>query len=290
VTGGYYWNEAPVETQALLIEAFAEVTRDENSVESMKQWLLTQKQTNNWKSTKATADAVYALLLQGQNWSAATPEVSIKLGEKTPVIIQSSPNDQAGTGYFKQVVDGKSVSDELGKVQVTVKGSAGKQSLSWGAVYWQYFENLDAITPAASPFSLKKKLCIETASDKGPVLKEIEEGKDLKVGDKLIVRVELRADRDMEYVHMKDMRASGTEPVNVLSQYKWQGGLGYYESTRDASTNFFFSWLPKGTYVFEYPLFVSAEGNFSVGIAEAQCMYAPEFAAHSEGVRIKVKE
>jgi uncharacterized protein YfaS (alpha-2-macroglobulin family) len=111
----------------------------------------------------------------------------------------------------------------------------------------------------------------------------------LRVGDKIKVRIVLRVDRDMEYVHMKDMRASSLEPVNVLSSYKWQGGLGYYESTKDAATNFFFSSLQKGTYVFEYPLFVTHEGNFSNGITTVQCMYAPEFTAHSEGVRIEVK-
>ena len=94
----------------------------------------------------------------------------------------------------------------------------------------------------------------------------------------------------MEYVHMKDMRASCLEPVNVLSQYKWQDGLGYYESTKDASTNFFFSYLRKGIYVFEYPLFVTHGGNFSNWITNIQCMYAPEFASHSEGVRISVVE
>ena len=111
-----------------------------------------------------------------------------------------------------------------------------------------------------------------------------------KVGDKIKVRIELRVDRDMEYVHMKDMRASCLEPVNVLSGYKWQGGLGYYETTKDASTNFFFGYLRKGTYVFEYPLFVTHTGNFSNGITTIQCMYAPEFSSHSEGVRISVVE
>ena len=110
----------------------------------------------------------------------------------------------------------------------------------------------------------------------------------LKVGDKVKVRIELRVDRAMEYVHMKDMRASALEPVNVISAYKWQGGLGYYESTKDASTNFFFNYLPKGTYVFEYPLFVTHTGSFSNGITTIQCMYAPEFSSHSEGVKINV--
>jgi uncharacterized protein YfaS (alpha-2-macroglobulin family) len=128
----------------------------------------------------------------------------------------------------------------------------------------------------------------EVSSDRGPVLQAIDKV-DLKPGDKLVVRLELQVDRDMEYVHLKDLRASGTEPVNVLSQYKWQGGLGYYESTRDAGTHFFMDYLPRGTYVFEYPLLVSHKGNFSNGITTIQCMYAPEFSSHSEGVRITVK-
>ena len=110
----------------------------------------------------------------------------------------------------------------------------------------------------------------------------------LKPGDKIKVRIELRVDRDMSYVHMKDMRASGFEPTNVFSGYKYQDGLGYYESTRDAATNFFFSYLNKGTYVFEYPLVVNHSGDFSNGITSIQCMYAPEFTSHSEGIRVKV--
>ena len=93
----------------------------------------------------------------------------------------------------------------------------------------------------------------------------------------------------MEYVHLKDMRAACFEPTNVISSYKYQGGLGYYESTKDVSTNFFFGRLPKGKYVFEYPMFVTNKGDFSNGIATIQCMYAPEFSSHSEGVRVKVK-
>jgi hypothetical protein len=156
-------------------------------------------------------------------------------------------------------------------------------------VYWQYFEDLDKITSAATPLKLSKKLFIEKNTDRGPVLTPITEGTPVAVGDKITVRVELRVDRDMEYVHMKDMRSSGLEPENVLSGYKWQGGLGYYETTKDASTNFFFPYLQKGTYIFEYPLFVTHTGNFSNGITTIQCLYAPEFAAHSEGVRLTVE-
>ncbi|WP_229248031.1 alpha-2-macroglobulin family protein [Dyadobacter sandarakinus] len=282
---GWRWHEAPIERQALLAEAFQEINGDPQTVDALKRWLLKNKQTNRWESTRATAEACYVLLMSGSNWVAADQQVSIKMGDVSVAADQESP--EAGTGYFSKTIPGKDVKPELGNITVNTAGSnAGNPG--WGAVYWQYFEDLDKITFAETPLKLAKKLFIEQNSDQGPVLVPVDEGHALHIGNKVIVRIELRADRDMEYVHMKDMRASSLEPVNVLSGYKWQDGLGYYESTKDASTNFFFSSLRKGTYVFEYPLFVAHEGEFSNGITTIQCMYAPEFTAHSEGVRVTV--
>ncbi len=286
---GWFWYEAPVETVALLAEAFQEAGKDDVAVNDLKTWLLKNKQTTNWKTTKATAEACYALLIQGTNWLVNEPVVEIKLGSMT--VKSTENNTEAGTGYFKKIIEGNKVRPDMGKISVTVSNPAanGGSPVSWGAVYWQYFEDLDKITSAATPLKLVKKLFIETNSDRGPVLTPVNENTVIKVGDKIKVRIELRVDRDMEYVHMKDMRASSLEPVNVISSYKYQGGLGYYESTKDASTNFFFSYLRKGTYVFEYPLFATHTGNFSNGITTIQCMYAPEFTSHSEGVRINVE-
>jgi uncharacterized protein YfaS (alpha-2-macroglobulin family) len=133
-------------------------------------------------------------------------------------------------------------------------------------------------------------LFIQHDTDKGPVLTAITGNNRLKVGDKVKVRIVLRADRDMEYIHLQDMRAACFEPQNVISSSKWQNGLSYYESTKDASTDFFFSRLPKGTHVFEYTLFATQEGDFSNGISTVQCMYAPEFSAHSAGMNVKVEK
>jgi len=288
---GWFWYEMPIETHALLIETFQEVAKDSKTVDDLKTWLLKNKQTNNWKTTKATAEACYALLLQGTNWLATEPVVTINLDN---MVIRSNNNkDEAGTGYFKKTIEGNKVQPVMGKITVKVEETqslpAGDWGASWGGIYWQYFEDLDKITTATTPLKLSKKLFVETNTDRGPVITPVNDGDAIKVGDKIKVRVELRVDRDMEYVHMKDMRASALEPVNVLSTYKWQGGLGYYESTKDASTNFFFSYLRKGTYVFEYTLFATHAGNFSNGITTIQCMYAPEFSSHSEGVRITVE-
>ena len=291
-TGGYYWYQAPVESQALMVEVFSDIEKNNKTIDDLKTWLLKQKQVQNWKTTKATSEAVYALLLNGSNWLSEERTVSIQVGNT--VINSAEQGVEAGTGYFKQSFSAQQVKPGMGNIKVTLNNGTstpppGGWGVSWGAAYWQYFEDLDKITSAATPLQVKKKLFVEQASDRGPVLRELKEGETLKVGDKVKVRIELKVDRDMEYIHMKDMRAATMEPVNVLSQYKWQGGLGYYESTKDASTNFFFSWLPRGSYVFEYPLFVSQVGNFSNGITTIQSMYAPEFSSHSEGIRVRVE-
>ncbi|SFW80986.1 MG2 domain-containing protein [Chitinophaga sancti] len=284
VTAGYWWYQAPIETQAMLIEAFEKVAHDSVAVADMKTWLLKNKQTNNWHTTKATADACYAMLLGGSNWLSANPDITIQLGKATV----KEEKKEAGTGYFKKQFNKEEVQPAMGKIEVKVDGSNGQPS--WGAVYWQYFEQLDKITSAATPMTLQKELFIEKTNDKGPVLTAIQDGNQLKVGDKVKARIVMKVDRDMEYVHLKDMRAACFEPTDVISQSGWQNGVSYYQSTKDASTNFFFSRLPKGTYVFEYSMFVTHNGNFSNGISTAQCMYAPEFSAHSEGIRVKVTE
>ncbi|MET2983896.1 alpha-2-macroglobulin family protein [Aureibaculum conchae] len=285
-TSSWYWYQAPIETQALLIEAFTEVEGDVKTIDELKVWLLKNKQTNGWKTTKATTEAVYALLLQGTDWLEVTEFVGITIGDQKIDPLQLEDTKvEAGTGYFKTSWKG----DEIKEDMATVTLSKKTEGVAWGALYWQYFEDMDKITSAKTPLQLSKKLFLKKNTDKGEELTAINENTDLQLGDLVSVRIELKVDRTMEFVHMKDMRAAGFEPVNVLSQYKWQDNLGYYESTKDAATNFFFDYLPKGVYVFEYDLRVNNKGDFSNGITTIQSMYAPEFSSHSEGVRVSVQ-
>ncbi len=285
-TRSWYWYQAPVETQALMIEAFTEIGNDTKIVDNLKIWLLKNKQTSQWKSTKATTEAVYALLLEGSDWLAVDETVQLRIGGED--IAPAKLEDvkiEAGTGYFKTSWEANEVKPKMAEVEMSKKGDG----IAWGALYWQYFEDLDKITPAETPLKLEKKLFLRKNTDTGEEMSEITPKTNLEVGALIRVRIELRADRPMEFVHMKDMRASGLEPVNVLSQYKWQDGLGYYESTKDASINFFFDHVPKGVFVFEYDLRVNNAGDFSNGITTVQSMYAPEFSSHSEGVRVTVE-
>ena len=154
----------------LLIEAYEEITADTKLVDEMKIWLLKQKQTQDWKTGRATAEACYALLLRGTNLLAEDPGVKISLG--TEVIDPQKFTDtkvEAGTGYFQVFRDGKEIRPEMGNVKIT----KSNEGIAWGAIYWQYFEDLDKITPHVTPLKLEKKLFIERMTPAGKVLEPI---------------------------------------------------------------------------------------------------------------------
>jgi uncharacterized protein YfaS (alpha-2-macroglobulin family) len=275
----YFWYRAPIESQAMMIEAFAEVAQDDQAVEDCRVWLLKQKETQAWGSTKATADAIYALVLRGGDWLSAHKAVQVWLGD-----LEVKPEKvEAGTGYYEKVYTPDAINAAMAGVTVK-KEEAG---IAWGGVHFQYFEDMSKVTPHQTNLSLEKKLFVRRNSKDGPVIEPV--NGPLQPGDLLVNRIVLRVDRDMEYVHLKDLRGSGLEPVDVLSGYRYQDGLAYYQSTRDTASHFFIDYLPKGTYVFEYQLRVQLRGRYQTGVAEIQCMYAPYFNAHSGSLVLEVK-
>ncbi|WNJ17408.1 alpha-2-macroglobulin family protein [Pontibacter sp. G13] len=284
--GGYHWYQSPIETQAMMIETFHEVAKDLESVEQLKVWLLENKRTNDWGTTRATVAACYALLMTGPSGIESQSSVEVRIGdyEIYPKKLEET-QPEAGTGYFKESWEGSEITSDMGEIAIRRQG----KGLTYGAVYWQYFEDLDKITGADTPLKLEKELMIERNTPQGPKLVAVSPDNPIRTGDKVVARVVLRVDRDLEYVHLKDLRAAGMEPVEVLSSYRFTNGLGYYQSTRDAATHFFFDRLRKGTWVFEYPLRATLAGDFSAGIATIQCMYAPEFSAHSAGIRVEIE-
>lgn len=285
---GWYWYHAPIETQALLIEAFTEIENDKKSVEAMKVWLLKNRETQSWKTTKATTEAVYALLLQGENWLSIKDNTVIKLGDEKIMTKKLSENEkEAGTGYIK--LNWKA--DEITKDMATISINNKSEVPGFGGYYWQYFEDIDKVKASQeNPMTIEKELYLKTNTPEGKQLQKITDAKPLKIGDLVTVRLIIYTKEDMEFVHLKDMRASCFEPIDVISGYKWQDGLGYYQSTKDVATHFFFDIISKGKYVIEYDIRVNNLGDFSNGITTIQSMYAPEFSSHTKGIRVKIKE
>jgi len=281
---GYHWSQAPIETQAKLITLYELMDEDATTIDGLKKWLLKHKQTNRWNTTKSTAAAIHALLLSGNKWIENDQSVKVQVADR--VISDEVSAVDAGSGYFKKTLDIDKIDDSYARVSVENPNNQP----AFGSVYYQYWEDMDAVADFHdTPLKLTKSIFRKVNTVSGPELQPVNESDKLEIGDLVTIRIVLEVDRQMEFVHMKDSRSSGLEPENVISSYKWQDGLGYYESTKDLSTDFFFDYLPKGKYVFEYPLRVSHSGQFSNGITTIQCMYAPEFTSHSNGVSLGVE-
>lgn len=288
-TSGWYWYNSPVETQALLIETFTEIeSSDIESIDAMKAWLIKNKQNKNWSTTKSTADAIYALLSSGTNWLSIQSNTDISFDDKESFTKKmAEAKTEAGTGYIKLRWD----KDEVTKNLSTITIKNNNKVPGYGGLYWQYFEDNDKVNQVQEDvMNIKRELYIKTRSSEGNQLKKITPENQMKIGDLITVRIVLNIKEDMEYVHLKDVRAAGFEPVSTISGYKHQNGLYYYNTTRDAATHFFFDRIEKGTYVLEYDVRVNNAGEFSNGISTIQSMYAPEFAGHSKGMRVITKQ
>ena len=279
---GYLWYQAPISAHTRLMEALEVVDPKVQEQDEMRLWLLNQKRTQNWDNTIANVDALNVLLLSGSDWLSNDNQVTIKLGGET---VQPE-KAEAGTGYFTHYINGDDVKPSMGHVEL--KSEVGG-NISWGALYWQFEEEIDKVLKNKTALHVEKMVMLETRENGKPILKTIEEGTKLSVGDKLVVRVTLRTDRDMDYVSLKDQRASCLEPTQQLSGYRCSEGTCYYQSPKDAAMYYFFDHLAKGTYVFEYPLWVTHAGDYCNGITTAQCMYAPEFMSNTGSVRIHVR-
>jgi uncharacterized protein YfaS (alpha-2-macroglobulin family) len=277
-TASYRWFEAPIESQALIINAFEEIEGKSADIDRMRTWLLSQKQTNRWKTNSATAEAIYAILLHGTDWIGNNKPLIIKLGDQQ---IDQSTNQNSPV--FTKVWKTTEIKPDMSVIEIQNPNA----SMSWGGAFRQYFVDIDKITASNTPLQLTKELFIERIGKSGKELVSIGD-QSVNIGDKIVVRIVLTVDRDMEYVHMRDQRAASFEPVNAISAYEYKGGLGYYQTTKDASTDFFFDYLHKGKYGFEYGLIASQAGEFSNGRAIIECYYAPEFSSHSGGLRVKV--
>lgn len=276
------WYSSKVVNHAGALEAFNTLRPDDaNFIEDLKIWLITQKEVSSWGTSRNTAEVIFTILNSGKSWTTAeSNKATIIWGNK-----DMSQADQKATGYVKMTDASAKLDKSLGKVTVTKSGPGIVQ----GGLFWQYYEDLDKIKSSENYISITKEYFKKIKTENGEELKSITTNTSLKVGDIITVRVILNTDRDMEYIHLKDMRAAGTEPLDVISSYQWKNNLGYYQSTKDASTNFYIEYLPKGKYVFEYDLIANAAGNFSAGISTLQNYYAPQMNSHTNGTKLKIE-
>jgi len=283
---GMYWANnrrtafsslSPVETHVLLMGAFQEITNENTHTDRMKQWLLNQKRTQDWETNTATLNAVYALLLTGSDWVGNDNYCIVNWGEQT---IDTRKDGAIATGYVKET----RIAEKITPVTVRKEGNAP----AWGAFYHSYYSPINDVTKNKGELSVERTLFVESNTDNGRQITPLAKGQSLHVGDKVVVRLTIRTQQEMTYVHLKDLRAGCFEPAEQTSRTLYRDGLSYYQTAKDTSEQFFFDRLPKGTFVLEYPVYVSRPGIYSSGLSTIQCLYAPEYVSNTEGGQIEV--
>ncbi len=290
---GMYWRDLhttnlfdmyfePISTMAAMIECYYKLEADEDDINEMKRWLLNQKRTTMWNTTSGTTEAVFALLIGGDAEIIGNYKNDVVMvGNK----VVDTDNSVPGSGYVKKYWNASEVDASFGKVTVdkTDNGTA------WASLYWQYLTDYDNVTAESSGLSVKRTILKASYAGGNTTFTEVKDGMTISPTDKVVVRMVIKSDRDMEYVHLKDIVPACFIPEEVLSGYHYSGDLLYYLSIRDESMNFFIERMNKGTYMIEYKVNVQQSGTFTAGLSKIQCYYAPEFGGQSEGVRISVR-
>lgn len=269
-TSGWCWNERPIETQALLIRTFAEVLDDNESVARMQQWLLKQKQTTNWSSDVATVNAIQALLL-GSSGSEGAPlssgSLSVTFGNHT--LHADTSRQQL---HMSMSIQGKDIRPDDGRLTI----SKEDDGIAWGTMYWQYFEDVNKIPASSMGITLRRTLFrVETNGSLSLVTPDVV----LHVGDKVRERIEISADRNMEYLELKIPRLAAFEPVSTASGWRWNDGLRFYCAITNTAMTFYVDRMDKGRYVAETEYYVNGAGTYATAPIVMQCLYAPEFRA-----------
>ena len=276
---GMYWT-SNVSEHVVIMEAFKEISPDEKLLNEMKMWLLNNKRTNMWENAQMTVDAIYALLFDETTRLQDNKTISIE--DNTGLLVEiKNDNDSSDlmNQYFWNSEEMKDFKD--------IKVNNETDNLIWGGLFRQYFVSLDEVRKHETPLKVERNIYIERVNEEGTCLVPIDND-DIKVGDKIVVNLNIESSQDMEFVFLKDMRAACLEPVEQMSRYRYQDGMLYYQSNSDTFMGFYFDKMPKGKHQVSYSMFVTKAGDFSNGYALIQCMYAPEISGYSEGNRIKV--
>jgi hypothetical protein len=271
-----------IDNQAFTLELFVETHQDQHDIDEMENWLYLQCKDNKWSSTITTARACYSLLLPNKgkvSVSAGTFKLDIgqHIFSTNGSITSANP-----CGYLRKSWEASRISPDMANIKV--KSLSNTNTVAWGAVYWQYFQKMGKGKETGSDLWIKKQYFIQR--DKG--YQPIGDREKVRVGDELIVRLDFGTDKNMSYVHIKDMRPTCLEPLSKISGCNYQDGLYYFESIRDASQNFFVESLPVGKHLIEYKVRVTHSGYFQTGNASIQCMYAPEYIGYSGSENICV--
>nr|CAA6803525.1 MAG: Unknown protein [uncultured Thiotrichaceae bacterium] len=282
----WLWYNDTVDTHAFILRALTELNPTDKRRAGLVQWLMLDKKLNHWKSTRATAESIYALThyLQQEGQLGDTEKVDITIGNQASNTLVFKPDEYTGSNN-QIIVKGDDIKPEMAniKLQKEAKG------LMFASATWHFSTEELPKDAQGDFFNVTRSFFKRVQNGQQWTLQPLAEGAQIQVGDQLEVQLSMKAKHAAEFVHLRAPRGAGFEPESQTSGYRWQTQLGYFEEVRDSGINYFFEKLPAGEYRFKYRLRATTAGQFRVAPAQVQSMYAPEFTAYSKGERLTIR-
>ncbi len=280
----WVWYSDSVEKHAFILRTLAEIRPDDARIPGMVQWLLFNRKGNQWKSTKASAAAVFALLEYMEKTGALTSKDRFVLtwaGTTESFVVE--PDD-----FFDEPIRFFETGEEITDAHATATIAKDGKGIAFASMTWIY--TTDELPGQSAPGILNVKRSFYRRVKEGDAyhLKPIASGGEVVVGDEVVVQLTIGSKSQFEFMHVQDPKAAGFEAEALLSGWRYKP-LWIYEEPRDSLTNFFMDWLPAGEYVLSYTLRPTKPGRYRVGASVLQSMYAPEMTAHSDGFELVVE-
>jgi uncharacterized protein YfaS (alpha-2-macroglobulin family) len=282
----WLWYNDTVESHAFILRTALEVDPKHPKVDGLALWLFLNRKLNHWKSTRATAEAIYSLL--------KFVSLDRTLGTVERYVVESgdwrqefavAPDAKTTTARF--VLPGSKIDP---RKNATVTFESKSRAFALASATWHFSTDRLPRESSSDIFAVNRAYFVRETTPAGTVLRPLADGARIRVGDEVEVQLSLKTKHEAEYLHLRDPRGAGFEPEGAVSGHRWALGYGWYEEFRDSATNFFFERLPAGEYAFRYRVRAATEGKFRVGPATIQSMYAPEFTAYSSGTSLSVKD
>lgn len=291
----YSWMDYRIPTHTAAMRAIRSLNPDDDILNDMLLWLISQKQVQKWDNPMNTLDVADLMLTM--------PSAQLFHESKLPTITldgKAVENLETGTLNTERAsLEGRESNLALqGNVVAHVAENdinmgvsnlivqKHTPSISWGAVQATYLEDVANLNAhSTNELKVSLKLYVE----RNGKWAELDEKETLSVGEKVRMRYLVKADRDMDFVRLTAQHPACFEPTDQLSGYKWIGSRGAYMARHDSYTDVNFDWFTRGTTTIDLEFFVSHSGTYQQGNASVHCAYAKQFGGYTNGRVIKVK-
>lgn len=297
-----YWNgssdpklfsEDSVEITALGLKALSSWKPDLDSLEKVINYLMQTREGNHWKSTKDSAVAIMGILeyVKQRGVMENSGEVSVYLNDELFEEKQISGNINTAQRDYTILPDLHPGQDNVIEFNTT------SNLAMYYNVYGSYVTQADYIPSSSSGIEVQRiyyRLKQYDLGNRRVYEPEVVRYEDLKVGDVILVQLNITSNEALSYLQVDDPIPAGCEVIREVRDYPIDGmdllPGNEHREFYDERSIFFYSQVPVDGLIIRYLLDCRYEGSFHVLPADAKLMYFPSVRGTSDSLSLTISK